>query len=125
MIKDKMFDKNWKKCVFLFIIIFLLIAVGGAITINYLNDAVTNNHIHSETFTVKDKYYSDGINSDYYLIITDNNKTLSIVDHGDGHGKEMWKNIEPGRTYRFIIKDPAPTDVNKFTHILQVYNDTS
>lgn len=119
-----MFDKTWKKCIFVFVIIFVIVLAGGVLSINYLHDAVTNSNIHPMTVVVTDKYYGDGANSDYYLVTTDDNQTLSIIDHGDGHGKEMWQSIVVGGKYKFIVKEPELTDINQFTHIIQVYNAT-
>lgn len=125
-IKKKLFNKTWKKSIFIFLIIFLLIVVGGFFSINYLHDVVTNNHIHSESITVVDKLYGDNPYTDYYLIIGNNNKTYSIVNHNDGYGQKMFNNIETGKTYKMIVKEPELIDINQFPHIMQVYNnDTS
>lgn len=124
-IKKKLFDKTWKKCIFIFLIVFLLIVVGGSLSINYLHDVVTNSHVHTESITVIDKLYGDNPYSDYYLIIGDNNKTYSIVNHDDGYGREMFNNIKVGQTYKIVVKEPELIDINQFPHIMQVYgNDT-
>lgn len=119
-----MFNKTWKKCIFVFIIIFMVILVGGALTINYLHDTVVDNNIHPVTVMVTDKYYDDKENSYHYSVITDSNKTLSIVDYRDSHGEELWQKIIVGKRYRFIVKEPELTNVNHFTNIIQVYNTT-
>lgn len=122
-IKKILFNKTWKKCTFIFLFIFLFILVGGILSINYLNDAVTNSHIHSETVLVSDKMYGDSSLSDYYIIVG-NNKTYSIVDHGDGYGSRMFDKINVGNKYEFVVKEPELTDFNHFSHILQVRNMT-
>ena len=123
-IKNKIFDKTWKKILIIFVIVFLFIFVGGVLSINYLSDAVTNSHIHSDTVVVVDKIYGDSQFSDYYLIVGNNNKTYSIVNHKDGYGKDMFNRINVGNKYKFVVKEPELLDINQFTHILQVYNVT-
>lgn len=122
-LKEIFFNKAWKKCFFIFIIIFLFVLVGGVLSINYLSDAVTNSHIHTETVTVSDKMYGDNSISDYYIVIADN-KTYSISNHNDGYGEKMFEKIEVGSKYKFIVKEPEVTDINQFSHILQIYNVT-
>lgn len=122
-IKKTLFDKTWKKCIFIFLIIFILIFIGGFFSINYLNDAVNNAHIHSEFVVVSEKMYGDSSLSDYYIIIG-NNKTYSIVNHDDGYAEKMFNDINVGQRYKFIVKEPEITDINHFSHILQVYNTT-
>jgi hypothetical protein len=121
--KNIFFGSTLRKCIVLFMFIFLFVLIGGTLSINYLNDAVTNSHIHSETVLVSDKMYGDSRFSDYYLVIGDN-KTYSIVDHGDGYGAKMFDSINVGDKYRFVVKEPELTDVNQFIHILQVHNMT-
>lgn len=124
---SKLFDKTWKKCVWIFLIVSLIVGIGGAFSLNYLNDAVTNSHVHSDIITVQNKLYGDNPYSDHYIIVGTNNKTYSIVDHGDNYGKDMFDVFKVGQRYKVIVKEPDLTDVNQFTHILQVYdsNDTS
>ena len=111
-IKTKLFDKTWKKCIFIFLIIFLLIVVGGSLSINYLHDTITNTHIHTESVTVVNKSYGNSSYGDYYFIIGDNNKTYSIVNHNDSHGKEMFNNIKVGKTYKIVVKESELIDIN-------------
>ena len=122
-VKDLLFNTTWKKCIFLFLFVFVVILIGGMFSINYLNDAVTNSHIHSEKVLVSDKMYGDSEFSDYYIVVG-GNKTYSIANHDDGYGERMFEQIEVGKEYKFIIKEPEVTDINQFSHILQVYNDT-
>lgn len=123
-IMNKLYDKLWKKCVIIFLVIFLIVAVGGVLSVNYLNDAVNNQHIHSERIVVQNKLYGDSAYSDYYIVIGDNNRTYSIVDHGDGYGKKMFDSIVVNNSYEIIVKEPELIDVNQFPHIIQVHNDT-
>jgi len=120
----KMTDKTWKKCLLIFIMVFIIMLVSGSMVINYLNDVVSNNNIHEETVTIKDKIYGDSIYTDYYIIIGANNKTYSIVNHNDDYGEKMFEGVEIGKKYRMIVKEPELTDIHKATHILQVYNET-
>lgn len=121
--KEKLFDATWKKCVWTFLFVFLLIGIGGTLSINYLHDAVTNSHIHSENIVIKDKMYGDNPYSDYYIIVSTQNKTYSIVNHHDNYGQRMFDLLEIGRKYEIIVKEPELTDINQFTHILQVYDN--
>lgn len=123
MIINKLFDKTWKKIIFIFLIVFSVIFIGGVTSINYLNDVVTNEHIHTDVVLVKDKLYGDNPYSDYYVIIGGNNKTYGIPHH-DGYGQDMFKSLNIGQTYEFIVKEPSLTDINRQTHILQVHNVT-
>lgn len=124
-IHNLLFDKMWKKSLIIFLIVFLIIFVGGLTSINYLNDVVTNHHVHTDVVTVVDKIYGDNSFSDYYIIVGSNNKTYSIPNHDDGHGYDMFNAIKINETYRFTVKEPKLTDINQFTHILQVNNATS
>lgn len=124
-LKDKLLDKTWKKCIIIFVVIFLCVLIGGFFSINYLHDVVTNNHVHTDSVLIVDKMYGDNKYSDYYLVIGGNNKTYSIVNHGDGYGEEMFDKIQVGHKYKLVVKEPESIDINQFTHILQVYNDTS
>ena len=124
-IKDILFDTTWKKCVWIFLVVFLIVGIGGTLSINYLHDVVTNNNVHSERIIVADKVYGDNPLSDHYIVISKQNKTYSIVDHGDDYGKEMFDTLEVGNEYKIIVKEPELTDINQFSHILQVYNGTS
>lgn len=123
--KDRLFDATWKKCVWVFVIVFLIVGIGGVLSINYLHDIVTNNHVHTEIIVVKNKVYGDNPYADHYIITGTNNKTYSIVDHGDNYGKEMFDTFKVGEEYKIVVKEPELTDVNQFTHILQVDNGTS
>lgn len=98
---------------------------GSGMTINYLNDIVNNNNIHKDVITVKDKIYGDSESNDYYIVIGTNNKTYTIISHNDEYGEKMYENIEVGKTYKVIVREPELTNLYHTTHILQVYNETS
>ena len=123
-ISEKIWDKLWKKCLITFIIIFIVVAIGGVFSVNYLNDVANNHHVHTDYITVKDKIYGDSALSDYYIIVDTNNKTYSIIDHGDGYGKRMFDSIIEGNDYEVVIKDPDLIDISQFSHIIKVDNDT-
>ena len=38
--------------------------------------------------------------------------------------EKMFEKIEVGSKYKFIVKEPEVTDINQFSHILQIYNVT-
>lgn len=124
-IVDKLFDKTWKKSLWVFVIVFSLVLIGGVASITYLSDEVSNQHIHSENIVVADKIHGDSSSDDYYLIVSKDNKTYTIENHKDGYGRKMFNNMEVGKKYRIVTKEPEFTDLNQFTHIMQVYNDTS
>lgn len=100
-----MFDKTWKKCIFVFIIIFMIVLVGGVLSINYLHDTVADNNIHPATVVVTDKYYNDTDNTYRYSAVTNNNRTLHFIDDGDSRGQELWNKITVGGEYRFVVKE--------------------
>lgn len=124
-ISEKIWNKLWKKCLITFLIIFLVVAIGGLYSVNYLNDVVNDSHVHSDTIIVKDKIYGDNPLSDYYIIVDTQNRTYSIVDHGDGYGKKMFDSMQEGKVYEIIVKEPELIDVNQFRHIIKVENGTS
>ena len=122
---EKMTNKTWKKCLLIFIVVFVVIIISSGMAINYLNDVVNNKNIHEESVIVKDKIYGDSSYTDYYIIIGTNNKTYSIVNHNDDYGEKMFESIEIGKRYKMIVKEPELTNIHKATHILEVYNGTS
>ena len=123
-IKNKLINKTWKKCLLIFLIVFIVFFVGSLTSINYLNDIVTHHHIHSDTITVTDKMYGDNPLSDDLIIVGANNKTYSIANHDDGYGRNMFNSMDINQTYKVTVKEPELTEINQFTHILQVYNVT-
>lgn len=121
-IKNKLFDKMWKKSLIVFVIIFLIVFSAGVASINYLNDVVSNSNIHQEMVTVSNTMYSDNpISQDHFIIVGTNNKTYSIVYSE----QKMFDEIEIGKTYFFTVKEPKPTDIHQYSRILQVQNVTN
>lgn len=118
------FDATWKRILIIFIVVFLIILGAGIYSVNYLNDVASNKNIHAETVVVVDKLYGDNPNSDYYIILGNNNKTYGITNH-DGYGQKMFEKIQVGKKYEFIVKYPGPTDINQQIHILRAENVTS
>ena len=118
-IKNMFFDTMWKRIIITFVLIFLVVLIGGLLSINVLHDAITDNHIHSEVVNITDKSI-DGNN----YIITANNETYYMNNDGQYHTK-VYNNIQLGRTYKIVIKEPELTDINQNPHIMQVYNVTS
>ena len=121
----KLTDKTWKKCLIIFIIIFMVLVGVGVTSVNYLTQTIADSNIDIVTTTVIDKIDGDNLYNNYYLIITENNQTFSIEDTQDGYGKKMFDKIKIGEKYKFVIRHPDITDSNQFTHILQVQNGTS
>ena len=119
-LKDELFDTTWKKCLIIFIIVFIIIAIGGILSINYLHDVVTNNHIHSDKITVMDKTNDNGV---YYIFGT-NNKTYMIKAHDDKHNKKIFDNMDINIEYKVVVQEPELIDTDELPHILQVYNGT-
>lgn len=117
-----MFNKTWKKCIFVFIVIFMIVSVGGALSITYLHDTIVDNNIHPVTVVVADKYYDAEANTYHYSVITNSNQTLHIADHGDSRGEELWQKVIVGKKYKFIVRDSELTDNS--ANIIQIYNTT-
>lgn len=126
--KEKMynmfFGSTRRKILMIFLIVFLVIFIGGLLSINYVNDVITNHHIHPDTITVTNKIHGDSVLGEHYFVIDEKNKSYTIINHGDGYGKAMFDSIDINKTYRVTVKEPELTDINQHTHILQVYNDT-
>lgn len=122
-ILKKLVDKSWKKVLIVFFIVFVIVFGVGVISINYLNDAVNNQHIHTEVVNVTDKLYGSNPYSDYYIIIGNDSKTYGIANH-DGYGQKMFNSIKIGQVYEFVVKEPEMTDINQQVHIMQVHNVT-
>ena len=124
-IREKLFNTTWKKILIVFFIIFSIVLIGGVLSINYLTDVVNDNHIHAGYINVSNKIYNDDSTSDYYIIVDKNNKTYSIVNHGDGYGQKMFDNMQINRTYKVVLKDPDVIDTSHYIHILEVSNATN
>ena len=117
-IKNKLFDTTWKKSIWIFIIVFSLIVIGGIFSIDYIADTIADKHIHSENIVVADKFYGDTTLGDCYLIVDNNNKTYTIINHEDGYGQKMFDSIQVNKKYHVVTREPEITDLNQFTHIL-------
>ena len=115
MMKRKLWDKTWKKCLWIFIIIFAVTFVGLVATVDYFGTVVDNNNIHQDIVVVKSK-----MNNDSYYTITDNNNREYIIDNDDG---QIFDSIEVGNRYRIIVRETMNKDQD--VYILQVHNDTS
>ncbi len=121
-INNYLLDKTWKKIVIIFLIVFLVIFVGGMASINYLSGIVNDNHIHSEIINVTDKMDNSSPLGDYFFVKTIDNKTYTI----DGkNGRDMFNTININNKYKVVVADPKSQDINQFPHILQVYNVTN
>lgn len=119
-LKDKFFNTTGKKCFIIFIIVFAVVAIGGVLSINYIHDTVTNNHIHSDKVTVMNKTDDNGA---YYIFGT-NNKTYIITAHESKYNKKIFNSMNIGAEYKIIVREPELIDTNELPHIIQVYNGT-
>ena len=122
-IKNNILDKTWKRCVVVFLIIFILVVVVGALSINYLGESIMNKHVYVDTIIVKDKFIGNDTQDDYYIVTDMNNKTYVIDNNDIGYDKQIYNKIKIGEKYRVTMKN-LPNDTNMNIHILQVHNDT-
>lgn len=122
-IKNNILDKTWKRCVVVFLIIFLLVVIGGALSINYLGEAIMNKNVYVDTIIVKDKFIGNDTQDDYYIVTDMNNKTYVINNNDVGYDKQIYNTIKVGEKYRVTMRD-SPNDTSMNIHILQVHNDT-
>lgn len=122
-IKNNILDKTWKRCVVVFLIIFLLVVVGGALSIDYLGHVIMDKNVHVDTIIVKDKFIGNDTQDDYYIITDMNNKTYIIDNNDMGYDKQIYNTIKVGEKYRVTMRD-SPNDTSMNIHILQVHNDT-
>lgn len=106
------------------LIVFVIVAVGGAFMIDGIFHAVDDNGIYSQKVIVIDKYYGQSNYEDYYLVKVNDNVTYSILTGSDDLDKKIFDSIDIGKHYEFILHNPYPSDKNQHTHILQVHNDT-
>lgn len=111
-----MLNKTWKKCVFVFVIIFMIVLGAGVLSINYLHDTVSDNNIHPATVVVTDKYYNDTDNTYRYSAVTNGNQTLHFIDDGDSRGRELWDKIAVGGKYKFVVKKSDLLDATTNTN---------
>lgn len=123
-IKNKLFDKTWKKCVIIFLIVFVIVGVGGMLIINSFNDTLNEKNIHTDVVVVKDKMHSDN-QYNYFLIIGKNNKTYLIANKDDKYSVKMFEQIDIGGKYRFTVKEKQIDSGAPQSHIIKVQNATS
>ena len=120
-INDFLLKKKWAKTFIIFLIVFFVVLIGGFLAINYLNDAIIDNHIHTDIITVTDKMYDNDLYNDDYVIIGDNNKTY-LIQNKTGYGEKLFNKIDIGMRYKIVVQEPLNTDQLPF--ILQVHNVT-
>lgn len=119
---NNLYNKTWKKCIIIFIIVFLIVSVGGYITITYLDNFVSENNFHTDYIVVQNK---STVNYDFYIITDISNKSYIINSNNDNYDKKLYDMIEIGQRYKVVLQDPKATDINQTTYIIQAYNDTS
>lgn len=117
-IKNKLLDKTWKRTIIIFIFIFIVVLSVGVLSVNYLHDTVTNNHIHTDNIYVVNKTH----NNNHYIVIGEGNKTYYVSN--DKYGIKIFNSIDTGKTYKVVIKEPELVDINHFPFIIQVHNVT-
>lgn len=120
-----LYNKTWKKCVIVFLIIFLIVAVGGFISINYLNEMMMDNHVHSDTIIVKDKFIGKDMYDDCFIITDMNNQTYLISNNNKDYDKRLFDNITIGQKYRVTVKESMNNNNDINTYIIQVHDDNS
>lgn len=121
---DKFYNTTFKKCIIIFIVIFLLITIGGHASIIYLDNVVTEKNLRTDYVVVQDKLPNNNYD-DVFVIHDVKNQTYIISNDDFKFDKKLYDMIEPGKRYRMVIQEPLETDTNKSIHIVQVYNDTS
>lgn len=118
---NNLYDKTWKKCLIVFITIFVIVFCIGFVSIDFIGHSLMNSHIHTSTIVVQDKFISNNTYDDY-IIIDANNKTYVINNNDNNYDTRLYDAIEVGHKYTITIRDPAPEDVNQIIYILQVHN---
>lgn len=119
-IKD-LYDKTWKKCLIIFVIVFVAVLCVGFISVDFLENILTDSNIHTASIVVADKFISNNTYDDYIVIDT-KNKTYVINNNDNNYDKRMYDAIKIGNKYEITIRDPAPNDINQIIYILQVHN---
>ena len=122
-IKNKLFDKIWKKNLCIFIVVFSLILLGGIFVVTYISDTIDHEHIRSENIIIVDKIYENDSFDNRYLITGNNSNIYMIPNNNDG--KSMFDGIEIGHEYKVVIQDSDLFNSNQYPYVLQVYNVTS
>lgn len=106
------------------VIIFILITVGGMFVIDMLHGAINDNNIRTESVVIVDKYHDKNQNGDLFLVKTDDNKTYNIMNDKDNNGQRVFNNIQTGKPYELVIREPDLTDFSPYPYVIQVHNDT-
>lgn len=117
MKKMKLMDKTWKKCLWIFIIIFLLTFLLTGVLVDYFNSIVDNDNVHQEIIVVKDK--NNITQNGYYTVIDVNDRYYNV----SGRDNEIFETIKIGNEYKALVKEPI--NENGTIYILQVDNGTS
>ena len=105
-------------------IIFILITVGGMFVIDMLHGAINDNNIRTENVVIIDKYHDKNQNGDLFLVKTDDNRTYNIMNDKDNNGQRLFNNIQTGKPYELVIREPDLTDFSPYPYVIQVHNDT-
>lgn len=105
-------------------IIFILITLGGMFVVDMLHGAINDNNIRTENVVIIDKYHDKNQNGDLFLVKTDDNRTYNIMNDKDNNGQRLFNNIQTGKPYELVIREPDLTDFSPYPHVIQVHNDT-
>ena len=114
MKKKNLLDKTWKKCLLIFIIVFIITCVFAGGMVDYFDNVIEDNHIHPDVIVVKDK-----ISNGTYTVIDINSKVYNISNNDS----KVFNRIEIGKKYKVIVEEPLEKTHN--ARILQVHNETS
>ena len=114
-------NKTWKKCLIVFVVIFVIALCIGFVSVNILGDTIIKSHVHTDSITVANKYISNNTYDDY-VIVDSKNKTYVINNDDNNYDKRIYDAINIGNKYDITVRDPSPDDVNQIVYILQVHN---
>lgn len=106
------------KYIIIFLVVFFIVSFVSYVFILDLEHKVNDQNIQYIECNVTDKYITNEP-MPKYIIIGDNH-TYEMLD--DKKGKEMFKDIDIGNRYQFIIRQPNHNNDNIL--IIQVYNET-
>lgn len=121
---NDLYNTVQKKCIIIFVIIFMIIMVGGFLSVNYLDGLLTSNNIHTDTIVIKDKFIGNDTRDDCYIVTDINGKTYVIDNNNLAYDKKIFNSLTIGTQYKVTIKTPNPNDSDKNVYIMQVHNDT-
>lgn len=122
---NDLFNKTWKQCIIFFIIIFLVVVIGGFLSIGYLNETIMDNNFYTYNIVVQDKITQNDTNRTTFIVIDMNNKTYVINSGNTRYDKKLYESLTVGESYRAVLQDININDVDKTSYIIQVHNDTS